>query len=267
MAAVELTAAAGVPVVVLGASNVSRGLARLAAVTTARVSEPLDLFVVAGHGRSYGVNSRVAMRRLPSILASGLWRALERERGTVNVDRQPLALVTDIGNDLLYGFPAAQVAGWVAECLRRLAEHGARTVVTRLPLASVAAVGPARYRVFRTCYVPGCRLTLPAVKEAVADLDARVVALAAEHGAAVLDQPAAWYGLDPIHVRRSHLVDLFHAAGDAWGLPQESQRIGIGWRDWASLGSRAAEVRSLARRIRFTPQPVVARRDLRVWMY
>ena len=115
---------------VLGASNVSRGLARLAAVTTARVSEPLDLFVVAGHGRSYGVNSRVAMRRLPSILASGLWRALERERGTVNVDRQPLALVTDIGNDLLYGFPAAQVARWVAECLRRLAEHGARTVVT-----------------------------------------------------------------------------------------------------------------------------------------
>jgi len=267
VAAVELNAAAGVPVVVLGASNVSRGLARLAAVTTARIPDPLDLFVVAGHGRSYGVNSRVAMRRLPSILASGLWRALERERGMVHADRHPLALVTDIGNDLLYGFAAAQVAGWVAECLRRLAEHDARTVITRLPLASVAAVGAARYRAFRTCYVPGCRLTLPAVKDAVADLDARVVAVAAEHGAVVLDQPAAWYGLDPIHVRRRHLADLFQAAGDAWGLPQGSRRVGIGWRDWAVLGSRAAEVRSLARRTRFTPQPVVDRGDLRVWMY
>jgi hypothetical protein len=33
------------------------------------------------------------------------------------------------------------------------------------------------------------------------------------------------------------------------------------------LGSKSAEVRSLARRVRFTPQPVVARGDLRVWMF
>ena len=37
--------------------------------------------------------------------------------------------------------------------------------------------------------------------------------------------------------------------------------------EWAVLGSRAAEVRSLARRVRFTPQPVIARDELRVWMY
>lgn len=264
MAAVELTGPERTAVVVLGASNVSRGLARLSAVACGRCTGPVELVVAAGHGRSYGVNSRVALRRLPSILASGLWRTLDRHRADA---ARPLALVTDIGNDLLYGFPAAVVADWVGECLRRFSDLGARIAITRLPLASVTAVGPARYRVFRSLVVPGCRLSLAAVKDAAGDLDARIAALAAEHAAALIEQPGCWYGLDPIHPRRRHLADLFHAAGDAWGLPHGLRPGGAGWRDWAVLGSRAAEVRSLARRVRFTPQPVVARHDLRVWMY
>jgi hypothetical protein len=264
VAAVELTGPRRTMAIVLGASNVSRGLARVASIVRQRVEGPVDLVVAAGHGRSYGVNSRVAMRRLPSILGSGLWRSLERQRADA---APPLALLTDIGNDLLYGFPSPVVAEWVGECLRRLSDLGARTAITRLPLASVAAVGPARYRAFRALFVPGCRLSLAAVKEATADLDAHLAALASEHGATLIDQPGAWYGLDPIHPRRRHLSDLFHTVGDAWGLPQRSRRGGAGWQDWAVLGSRAAEIRSVARRVRFTPQPVVARGDLRVWMF
>ena len=67
-------------VVVLGASNVSRGLSRLVAAVESR-APGADLFVAAGHGRGYGVNTRVAVRRLPSILGSGLWRALDRHGG------------------------------------------------------------------------------------------------------------------------------------------------------------------------------------------
>lgn len=252
-------------VVVLGASNVSRGLARLTAIARRRVAGPLDLFVTAGHGRSYGVNSRVAARRLPSILGSGLWRALEREQNPKDESCRPFALVTDIGNDLLYGFSAEQVAGWVREAVRRLAERGGPIAITRLPLASLEAVGPARYRVLRTCYVPGCRLPLAALKEAAADLDARIAAVAADHAATLIEQPGDWYGLDALHVRRRHLDALWHTACDAWCLPAAPARSA--WRDWAMLGSRAAEVRSLARRIRYTPQPAVSRGDLRLWLY
>ena len=95
--------------VVLGASNVSRGLARLTAAVRARAgtraAAPADLFVAAGHGRGYAVTSRVGVRRLPSILASGLWRALDRERVSA-----PAALVMDVGNELLYGLGVAAVA-------------------------------------------------------------------------------------------------------------------------------------------------------------
>lgn len=254
-------------VVVLGASNVSRGLARLAAAVRGRSGDPVDLFVTAGHGRSYGANSRVAARRLPSILASGMWRALERRDRDRASGAGPLSLVTDIGNDLLYGFSVDQVAGWVRESVRRLTAMHATVAITGLPRASIARVGPARYRALRACYVPGCRLSLDALKTAADDLHARIVEIAAEQGATVIDQPGEWYGIDAIHIRRERLDDLWQAAGDAWGFAVESAGRRGTWRDWAILGSRAAEVRSLARRVRYTPQPVVARPDLRLWLY
>lgn len=257
-------------VVVLGASNVCRGLARFTAVLESREPEPLDLFLAVGHGRSYGATSRVWLRRLPSIIRCGLWRALDREPSS---DPRPVALVTDIGNDLLYGFAPAQVAEWVEACLAGLRERGLRIAITGLPLASVARVGAIRYRALCTLYVPGCPLTLPGLRAAAEELDARVAALAARHGAAHIAQPAEWYGLDAIHVRRRRLDDLWQRVADAWGLPAtasatpSSPRRSGSFARWAAVGSRAAEVRSLAGRPRFTPQPVLVRDRLRLWMY
>jgi hypothetical protein len=250
-------------VVVVGASNVRRGLARLAAVLGSRAAAPVDLFLAIGHGRSYGATSRVWLRRLPSILRCGLWRSLDREPPG---EPAALALVTDIGNDLLYGFPPEQVADWVHECVGRLSDRGLHVAVTRLPLASVRRVGAVRYRALRTFYVPGCPLTLPGLVAAATDLDDRVARIAASAGATLLEQPGEWYGVDAIHVRRRRLDDLWHDAADAWGLPGgRLPRPSLG--DWAVLGTRAAEVRSLAGVIRYTPQPVVAHDRLRVWMY
>ena len=260
MAAVELTPGVRTPVVVMGASNVSRGLARLAAVVRSRVASPVDLFVAAGHGRGYALATRVGLRRLPSILGSGLWRSLERQ----GIER-PLVLVTDVGNELLYGLGVAGLARAVRTAAGRLADAGARVAITGLPLESVARVGRARYRLLRTCYVPGCTIPLGDLKEATVWLDDELRAAAADIGGRYIPQPGLWYGFDALHLRRRRLDDLWHAAGDAWGLPSAAARGR--WRDWATLGSRAAEVRSLARRVRYVPQPVVDHRDLRVWMY
>ncbi|MFM8704982.1 MAG: hypothetical protein ACKOHG_14160 [Planctomycetia bacterium] len=238
-------------VVVLGASNVSRGLARLVAALQAR-APGADLFVAAGHGRGYGVNTRVAARRLPSILGSGLWRAVDREPAAATV-----ALVTDVGNELLYGFSAEQVASWVRESVRRLVDRGAMVAITQLPLAGIAAVGPIRYRALRTFFVPGCRLSLPDLKAAAGRLDDELQAIARECGGRLVEQPAHWYGLDTLHVRRRHLDDLWRAACAAWALPAAESPTRASLADWAKIGTRAAEVRSLAGVMRFTRQPVL----------
>jgi hypothetical protein len=242
-------------VVAIGASNLSRGLPRLVGTARARAGSS-DLIVAAGHGRSYGANSRVAWRRLPSILRSGLWQALDRLE-PVATGRPTCAVVTDIGNDLLYGFSVEQTAGWVRECMTRLAARGARIALTALPLASVARAGPLRYRLLRTVYVPGCRLSLAELRAAAERLDEAVRHVAREHGAAVVEQPGDWYGFDSIHVRRRRLDSLWSAAADAWGLPAPASPPRVALAEWARIGRRAAEVRSLAGVMRFTPQPVI----------
>ena len=258
--------------IVIGASNVSRGLARFAAAVRTRTAAA-DLFLAAGHGRSYGAASRVGVRRLPSILGCGLWRALDREPGAVSPGPIPVALVTDIGNDLLYGFGAVQVGDWVHETLQRLAARGIRVAVTRLPLASLAGVGEIRYRLLRSIYVPHCPLSLGQLRDAAAELDARVVSAAGVWGATLIDQPAAWYGLDALHVRRVRLDEFWRRVCDAWeidaaggGLRAHTPTASLA--DWAALGSAAAEVRGFGRMVLRTPQPSVTRRGpLRVWMY
>jgi hypothetical protein len=264
VAAVELSRgdAMAAGFVVLGASNVSRGLARLAAMLRGRADRQADLFVAAGHGRGYGVTTRVAWRRLPAILASGLWRALDRER----VER-PVALVTDVGNELLYGLGVTAVAGVVREAVSRLADRGARIAITGLPLRGIAGVGTVRYRLLRTLYVPGCLLSLAEIKDASRWLDDELRAIAADTAAAFIEQPGEWYGFDALHVRWPHLDTFWHRVGDAWGLPVATDRPRPSLAEWAVLGSRAAEVRSLAGRTLLTRQPVIDRDAFRVWMY
>ena len=242
-------------VVAIGASNLSRGLPRLVANARGR-GGPADLLVAAGHGRSYGANSRVAWRRLPSILRSGLWQALDRLEPCESA-RPVRALLTDIGNDLLYGFSVEQTAGWVRECVARLADRRTRIAITALPLASVARAGPLRYRLLRTVYVPGCPLALEPLRAAAERLDEAVRGIAAEHGAVVVEQPGEWYGFDSIHVRRRRLDALWNSAADAWGLPISIARPRATLADWARIGRRAAEVRSLAGVMRYTRQPVL----------
>jgi hypothetical protein len=135
-------------------------------------------------------------------------------------------------------------------------------------MASIARVGPVRFRSLKTFYVPGCRLRLDELQAAAAGLDDRLAALADAHGAALVGQPGAWYGLDAIHVRRRHLALLWEEVCRAWGLPPGPRRPGATLADWMRIGLRGAEVRVLAGSVRLTPQPAVRLRDgSRVWLY
>jgi hypothetical protein len=111
--------------------------------------------------------------------------------------------VTDIGNDILYGYPVARVADWVDECLARLQDVGAETVITRLPVNNFCSLSERRFLFFRRLMIPSCQLSLATVRERAYALDQRVAELGERRGATVVAQQAAWYGLDPMHIRRS----------------------------------------------------------------
>ncbi len=110
--------------------------------------------------------------------------------------------MTDVGNDLLYGVAPEKLLTWVEQCLDRLLMAGAETLITELPLASLATLGEARFRFFRRLLFPRSGLTLAAARKRVAEVNEGLLKLAASRKLPVIPASSAWYGFDPIHIRR-----------------------------------------------------------------
>ncbi|MFZ5877077.1 MAG: hypothetical protein ACOYXU_11800 [Nitrospirota bacterium] len=246
-------------VVALGASNLTRGLHHL--VSTARVAWGPNVEVLAalGHGRSYGASSSFIVRTLPAILACGLWRELET-RSKVPTR----ALVTDVGNDILYGYSAEQTLDWVREAVERLQRVTRDIVLTDLPLDSVRRLSPAKFMAFRSMLVPSCRLSLAHVTETAERVNAGLADLAASHGVTFRRLNPAWYGFDPIHIRPSCWRPAWQ---EILGCAARDDG-GRSWREAVRLYLLRPERRWLLGMEQVTPQRgVVLRAGGRVWLY
>ncbi|MFZ5863292.1 MAG: hypothetical protein ACOYXR_10695 [Nitrospirota bacterium] len=185
-------------VVALGASNLTRGFHHVVATARALWGPEVRVLAALGHGRSYGADSSFLVRTLPAILASGLWRELESR------PRVPTrGLVTDVGNDILYGYSADQTLDWVREAVERLQRVTGDIVLTDLPIESVRRLSRVKFLALRSMLFPSCRLSLTEVVDSAERVNAGLTALAGTHGVALRRLNPAWYGFDPIHIRPS----------------------------------------------------------------
>ena len=183
-------------VVALGASNLTLGLPFVVSAARARFGTQVEFFVAAGLGRSYGKQSRVLARTLPGILDCGLWSALPARPPAAT-----RALVTDVGNDILYGASPGQILEWVETALERLRNFTRDLVLTGLPVDSIRRLTPARFAAFRTLFFPSSRSAYSPVIEASEVLDDGLAGLAQRYGARFVPLPGEWYGFDPVHIR------------------------------------------------------------------
>ena len=183
-------------VVLLGASNVARSLPTVVDTVQSLSDAPVEIMAAVGHGRSYGKNSWVLGRKISGILPSELWPELARRPQLPTV-----ALVTDIGNDILYGSSINLLLEWVEACLDRLASAGARTTITLLPIDSLERLDAALFLMFRSILFPRSRLTLHDARSQAREVNQRLIELAESHKTTIFPVRSAWYGFDPIHLR------------------------------------------------------------------
>lgn len=201
--------------VLLGASNLRASLPLVVNLLRRRAGGPVEVVAACGHGRSYGTWSRyLFIRHLPGIAGCGLWQALEDRPSP-----RTLALVTDIGNDLVYGAEVSEIVRWVEICLNRLRRHQAEIVLTLLPLVRLEKLSPRGVRLAVSLLFPGRQAPWPALLERARELDARLRQLGHQHGAQVVEPEASWYGIDPIHLRRSLRREIWERLIGAAGLP------------------------------------------------
>jgi hypothetical protein len=247
-------------VVALGASNLTLGFPAVVSSARAAWGPQVEVLAALGHGRSYGAHSRVAFRRLPSALESGLWPALEsRPRVTTR------GLVTDVGNDILYGFSAEQTLEWVEEAVRRLSRVTRDVVVTDLPLDGIRRLSNVRFLAFRSVLVPSCRLSLTQVLDLAERVSEGLAALAAAGGSRLVRPDPKWYGFDPVHFRRSSLRAAWR---QILGIPPATPADGIHRMEGIRVLLLPPERRWLFGVEQFTPQEGVRLRSGgRVWIY
>lgn len=246
--------------VALGASNLTRGLRTVVSASRAAWGPAVEVLAALGHGRSYGAPSRVVVRTLPGILESGLWRTLESLP-----DLPTRALVTDVGNDILYGFSAEQTLAWVEETLNRLQRVTRDIILTELPGASIQRLSRARYLLFRSVLFPSCRLSLAQVLQTAEAVNVGLATLAAARGVRLVRPDPAWYGLDPIHIRRSCWRSAWQAILDARGASDGGRGSLL---EGLRLSLMAPERRWILGVEQFTPQSGAALPSGgRVWLY
>jgi hypothetical protein len=245
-------------VVLLGASNLTRSIST--AVETAQLvcGPQLEILVAAGHGRSYGLSGQFLGRTLPSILNCGVWEAL-----AARPDAPTTAVITDIGNDILFNVSVPQIADWIETVLDRLEKTHARVCLTLLPLASAAKLGPRRFRFFRRLYVPGCRLELSDALARSQELSSRLQQIGQARNVRLVEQPGAWYGFDPIHIRLRCWREVWREIFFPWAeaAAAQSQAIHGSLPRWIYLRTRRPLQRTLFGVEQHANQPVCRLRN------
>jgi hypothetical protein len=238
-------------VILLGASNLTRAISTVVGVAQAALDGPLDIVAAIGHGRSYGMWSRVLFRELPGINTCALWEDIERRPRLDTV-----ALVTDIGNDIFYGASIDEIISWVNLAFDRLEQFGARSTLTLLPVENSESISEWRFRLMRRIMFHRCQLELCDLRSMIVELNDRLRELAKARGAAVASQRTEWYGFDPIHIRMrdwqrawSEILSTWRSDGTA---PSTS---GGSLSRWAYLRSCAPHERSLFGVMRRAAQP------------
>jgi hypothetical protein len=197
--------------VILGASNIALGLSTIIDTVGNAWGRPVEIMVAAGHGRSYGVPTSILGRGLLSISECRLWQDLETAPPLPTA-----ALVTDIGNDVIFGYDAKQIIRWLDDCLARLSTVTDRLVITRLPLESLQGLSPLRYRLVKSLYFPRARIDVDRALGQVQELNAYLTECAHRYRAYVVHPDPRWYGWDPIHIRRDVRAAAWQRVLSCW---------------------------------------------------
>jgi hypothetical protein len=253
-------------VVLLGASNLALGFPLIVRQLCAGLPRPLEIYAACGHGRSFCRWSRVLFRALPGIDRCALWSDLESTpdgNGT-----STLALVTDVGNDLIYGSAPNLIARRIEACLSELARHEAQLVITRLPLASIERLSALRYHATKAVFFPRTGGRWSEMLAGARDLDQALAEIGARFSARLIEQPREWYGFDPIHIRRGHRARAWRTIFSGWSAFTAAARgTRLALADVARLRLAAPAERRLFGRQQLRSQPALALGDVPIRLY
>ncbi len=232
-------------IVLLGASNLTLSLRTVIQLMQHRCGQPSDVLVAAGHGRSYGQYSQVLTRGLPGITSCDLWSHFESANTL-----QTYAFLTDIGNDIPYGYMPEQILEWVSWCIEQLQRKGAHIVMTNIPIASIESLSERHYKIIRAIFFPFSRLSRREVVDRARVVHRGLVDMASSKNVQFCEQEPVWFGPDVIHVLYWKREELYRRI---------FERLSVSSGAWEPVGGKAPHFSAWKQRPQFAYKKVLGR--------
>lgn len=197
--------------ILLGASNLARGYHALKDYLTKNVApQTLKVYAACGPGRGYGCWGGMFNVSYPPLVESPLF---ERVRTRLRPGSRGVALVTDIGNDLLYGMDADSLITTLKTVFKRLENLNAEIYMTTLPVYFERDVPAMVYYPIRTFLYPKSRISRKEAIDGVRRINAFLKEIQSPriHLIPPLDEYLGW---DHVHFGWIHSAEAWNRMGE-----------------------------------------------------
>jgi len=213
--------------VFMGASNLARGYSALAnCLVRCLAPHPVEILHAMGPGRGYCAEGGIFNITYSPIGSCGI---LKSASGRAQGARRVVALITDIGNDIMYDVPVSEITSCLNTLLQNLDAIGADVFVNPIPLDFAEDVSERQFRILKSIFYPHSAMNYIRATKAVTAVNGF---LRDSAGGRIHLLPSAkdFCGVDKIHysIFRSHKAWSQMAAEMLRVLPVE-QAGKIGW--------------------------------------
>lgn len=144
--------------ILLGASNLARGYHALAGHLKKQLSpRPVQFWNALGPGRGYCARGGFLHVTYAPIESCGLWSVLP---SAIPENSRTVALITDVGNDIMYGVDPDQITEALKEIIRRLRHLNAEIFLTKIPAYFEKPIPPWIFYSLRLLFFPKSRVNM-----------------------------------------------------------------------------------------------------------
>jgi hypothetical protein len=143
--------------ILLGASNLSRGCYVFAKhMQTCLRPRSVEVLIACGPGRGYCVPGGLLNINYPPICSSDIFEVAQKKSES---GYRVIALVTDIGNDIMYSVSAEKLTETIQQIFVTFRSMNAEVFYNTLPVAFEKTVHPAWFYILRSVLLPFSRVS------------------------------------------------------------------------------------------------------------
>lgn len=142
--------------ILLGASNLARARFGLNQYLEKSFPNLISTSIASGPGRAYCVSGGIFGLNYPPLKSSAIIN-LGREKNSSY--RQTIALISDIGNDIMYGVPIQTLIEELEKSIRNLSNFCAHIFIVPIPCKKIEGLSDWQINFLKKILFPKCKLT------------------------------------------------------------------------------------------------------------